>query len=402
MKRSALVGVIGLVVILAVTTACSGTGSSPGASGAASAGTSPDPPPATTTPAPTETPAPSAAPTPDAAAATPAPLFLGSPGRYHVGTRTIAARDADRDDRPVSITVWYPAVAPEDANPWWPTPEATPDPAGAPYPLLLSSTKMANLLAPYLVSRGFAWASVDGIDTYPWMDEEAFQQPLDILFALDDIAARPPAGLEGLVDTERAGAIGYSFDGFNTLAMSGARIDPAYFQAQCPTPDATTAAVLGGRLSSFTCDLADRWDAFAARMGETITTSAGGLWQPLTNPRIRAVMPLAAEGWWLFGERGLAAVDRPTLMLVGTADELYSENVLLFEHLGAPDRTLISFVGQNHMALVSDRAHVARLAHFAAAFFGHHLQGRDGLAWYYSEAFVDQHEDLAWGASTGQ
>jgi hypothetical protein len=45
---------------------------------------------------------------------------------------------------------------------------------------------------------------------------------------------------------------------------------------------------------------------------------------------------------------------------------------------------------------------VARLAHFAAAFFGHHLQGRDGLAWYYSEAFVDQHEDLAWGASTGQ
>ena len=147
---------------------------------------------------------------------------------------------------------------------------------------------------------------MDGIDTYRWMDEEAFEQPLDILFALDHVGASPPA-------------------------------------------------VLGDRLSSFNCDLVDRWEAFAALMDETITASADGLWQPLTDPRIRAVMPLAAEGWWLFGERGLAAVDRPTLMLVATGDELYSENVLIHDHLGAPDRALISFVGPKHLAMVESR-----------------------------------------------
>ncbi len=50
-------------------------------------------------------------------------------------------------------------------------------------------------------------------------------QPLDILFALDRVASGPPDGLEGMLDTEHAGVIGYSFDGYNALAMSGARID---------------------------------------------------------------------------------------------------------------------------------------------------------------------------------
>ena len=40
---------------------------------------------------------------------------------------------------------------------------------------------------------------------------------------------------------------------------------------------------------------------------------------------------------------------------------------------------------------------VARMAHFAVAFFGYHLQEREDLAWYFSEEFVAQHDDLAWG-----
>jgi hypothetical protein len=40
---------------------------------------------------------------------------------------------------------------------------------------------------------------------------------------------------------------------------------------------------------------------------------------------------------------------------------------------------------------------VARMAHFAAAFFGYHLQGKDDLAYYFSEEWVAQCEDLAWG-----
>jgi predicted dienelactone hydrolase len=259
---------------------------------------------------------------------------------------------------------------------------------------------VASTFAPYLVSHGFTWASVDGIDAYMMIYEGAIDQPLDILFALEQVASSPPEGLAGLIDAEHAGAIGYSFDGFNSLAMSGARIDPEYYLAQCPTPDAATEAVLGG-MSSFNCYPADKWDEFTAHLSESITASEDRLWQPLTDPRIRAVMPMAPEGWWLFGEKGLAAVDRPVLIIDGTNDELYQENVLIYEHLGAPDKALISFVGQDHM-MVYDEEMVSRMAHFAIAFFGYHLQGRQDLARYFSEDFVTQHDDLFWGVYTGE
>jgi predicted dienelactone hydrolase len=227
------------------------------------------------------------------------------------------------------------------------------------------------------------------------MNEQMIEQPLDILFALNQVASNPPEGLEGMIDAEHAGAIGYSFDGYNTLALSGARIDPEYYLAQCPTPDATTEAILSS-LSAFDCAPARIWDEFTAHAGEAITVSEDGLWQPMTDARIRAVMPMAGEGWWLFGERGLATVDRPTLIIVATQDELYPENVLIFEYLSTPDKTLISFVGPDHYMVYNPKM-VVRMAHFAVAFFGYHLQGREDLAWYFSEDFITQHDDLTWG-----
>jgi hypothetical protein len=44
---------------------------------------------------------------------------------------------------------------------------------------------------------------------------------------------------------------------------------------------------------------------------------------------------------------------------------------------------------------------VARMAHFATAFFGHHLQGRQDFEQYFSDEFVALHDDLAWGVYTG-
>jgi hypothetical protein len=48
------------------------------------------------------------------------------------------------------------------------------------------------------------------------------------------------------------------------------------------------------------------------------------------------------------------------------------------------------------MMVYEDEA-VARMAHFAVAFFGYHLQGRQDLAHYFSEDFVAQYDDLLWG-----
>lgn len=152
----------------------------------------------------------------------PPPFPLTDPGPYQSGKLTYQFLDASRGDRPVNITVWYPAIRSPGSNSRFARHGAEPDFSGAPYPLILSSTKVARILAPYLVSHGFTWVSVDKIDTYYRMNEQMYQQPLDILFALEQVASYPPGGLEGMIDTEYAGAIGYSFDGYNTLAMSGA------------------------------------------------------------------------------------------------------------------------------------------------------------------------------------
>ena len=111
---------------------------------------------------------------------------------------------------------------------------------------------MGNELALYLVTHGFVWAGVTRIDSYLHMNLEMIDQPLDILFALDQIASNPPVELEGLIDTEHVGAIGYSFDGYNALALSGERIDPDHYLSQCPDPDAVTQVSLEG-YSAFDC-----------------------------------------------------------------------------------------------------------------------------------------------------
>ena len=321
-------------------------------------------------------------------------------GPYHVGMRSIMVKDPSRGNRRVPINVWYPALEVQGSTNSVPIRDADPDFNGAPYPLILSSTKVARIFAPYLVSHGFTWASVEGLDTYSSFSVGAIDQPLDILFALDQVAANPPEGLEGMIDSDNSGTIGYSFDGFNSLVMSGARIDPQYYLSQCPNPDATTKSILGG-LSAYGCTPSLKWDEFTAQLDESITSSQDGLWQPLTDPRIRAVMPMAGEGWWLFGERGLAAVDRPVMIIVGTNDELYKENVLIYEHLGTSDKQLISFIGLGHM-MVYDQEMTARMAHFAIAFFRYHLQGSQDMAKYFSKDFVAQHNDLFWGVYSGE
>ena len=357
-----------------------------------------EPPAATASPAaPTPSPLPPTS-TPEIQPTLP-PLPLSEMGPYFCGRRTFTAIDTDRGGKEVRIDVWYPAIRPEGYT-GTVAEDAPPDASGAPYPLIISSSVMARTLAVQLISYGFTWASVRDIDTYRKMNEEMYEQPLDLLFALDQVDSNPPPGLEGILDADHAGAIGYSFDGYNTLAISGARVNPEYYRAQCPTPDATTQSILL-RLSAFNCAPADRWEEFEAGVGEWITHSDDGLWQPMTDPRIRVVMPMAGEGWWLFGEEGLAAVDRPALMLAATEDSLYPENVLIFEHLGAPEKTFLSFLGHDHM-MVMKTSMARRMGHFAVAFFGYHLQGREDMRLYYSEDWVNQHPDLVWGPIAGE
>lgn len=43
-----------------------------------------------------------------------------------------------------------------------------------------------------------------------------------------------------------------------------------------------------------------------------------------------------------------------------------------------------------------------RMNHFATVFFGHYLQGKEEYRDYFSEDFVAQFDDLAWGVYGGE
>jgi hypothetical protein len=62
---------------------------------------------------------------------------------------------------------------------------------------------------------------------------------------------------------------------------------------------------------------------------------------------------------------------------------------------------MISFVGKKHM-FVLEPEQALRLHHFATAFFGTYLQGKAEYRDYFSEEFVSQFDDLAWGVYNGE
>lgn len=326
------------------------------------------------------------------------PLPFSELGPYYSGTRGYEFQDANRNGRRVILTIYYPAKKPEGATGNGPTRKAVADATGAPYPVILESAKVADIFGPHLASYGFIVVGINGQDSKDHWGQWLTDYPLDIVFALNQIAANPLEELVDMIDAEYAGAMGYSFDGYTSLALSGARVDPEFYLTQCSNATAMNPAPPAWWID-YICNPTGGWDELVGNAGLAITTSNDGLWKALTDDRIRAVMPMAPEGAWLFGERGLAAVDRPTLIIGATADgiNIYDlEAAYIFEHLGTPNRTMISFVDQGHM-MIYDPDQVARMKHFAVAFFGFHLQGHDDYSKYFSEDFVGQYDDLVWG-----
>jgi len=324
---------------------------------------------------------------------------LSNRGPYWTGSREYTLVDDSRDGRTIRLKIWYPALKQTNADGNPISRDAIPDMSAAPYPLIITDGDGGDyLFQSHLASHGFAMVIVRFPDEYNNWDFGVIDHPLDMLFALNQIASKPPEGLENVIDSDNVGVAGYSWGGFYSLALSGVRIDPEYYLSQCAEAPSMEPP-LNSKWLHYYCDLASKWDEFAARAGDAITTSNDGLWQSITDNRIRAVAPLAPDGAWLYGERGLAAVDRPTLIIVGTKDNVSSytmESVYIFEHLGTPDRYMFSYIGKDHMMVFSHEP-AARMKHFVTAFFGYYLQGRDDYAEYFSEDFIAQIDDLVWG-----
>lgn len=323
-------------------------------------------------------------------------LPLSGNGPYAVGIRrNIIYVDEKRGGREISLTIWYPALS-EDGESDSEIKDAPPDLSDAPYPVLLSTSKLGFIFAPALVSHGYVYVGVNKLDTYMIWDNNLVDQPLDLLFALKMVAEDAPEWLAGMPNMEMTGTLGYSFDGYNSLAMSGARVEPQAYLAHCAEIESMRQSEESWYWD-YLCSLSQNWAEFEAHAGEEITDSQDGLWQPMTDARIKAVMPMSPDGAWLFNERGLAQVEMPIFITAAENEEFYSteEMHFLYDKLGSADKYLITFLDRTHM-MIYDEYSVSQLTHFANAFFGFYLQGKKDYAQYFSQDFVSQYSELAW------
>ena len=310
---------------------------------------------------------------------------LGEPGPYGVGQTRFETTDATREDRHVRAVAYYPA----DTDASRPQDDAAPDTSGAPYPVLLGDEKIADALGPHLASHGFVVLGVLGQSTWTMVPSVLMiDQPLDQMTALNGLEALDDHLLTGLADTSQTGALGYSFGSQNALMLAGARIDPDYYLSTC------TARPEGWSLQWFdyVCGEAERWEAFAAHAAEVGIAAPEGLWAPIGDGRIKAVMAGGPEGFDLIGPEGLAAVTAPAL-LVAAKDDQYNDynpaTTSLFEYY--PNADLITFMGADHLMIFQADA-VSQMGRFAVAFFGYYLAGREDFAPYLTKEFV---EDVA-------
>ena len=312
-------------------------------------------------------------------------LPLAEPGPYEISLIPgVTTYDEERADRKVTVSIYYPSKGGE------------PDFRGAPFPLIINDGEMYAKFGKHLASHGFIVAGISGIDTYsPW-DENLFNQPLDYLFTLNQLTDNPPPELVGVIDTDHVGVWGYSFGGRNSVVLSRARMDPEYYFGNCENPDSATIPYTGGSVQKM-CAPYENWGTFIQEAGPALTESEDGLWQAITDERILAVMPLSADSEWLFGPRGFASVDKAVLLTAGTSEgQRYEECFQIYKELGTTEKTFVSFVKKGHMMIFAAEA-PKTMQHLAIAFFSHHLKGYAAYEYYFSEEFVSQVEDLAWG-----
>lgn len=326
---------------------------------------------------------------------------LSEPGPYYAGSRSLKLVDESRGGREVRLTLWYPALKETDANGNVIRNNAKPDLSGAPYPLVLTGSNSGDMLFhEHLATHGMVTAIVRSPGfhyTDPWGANVFVNYPQDLLFVLDQLAANPAEDMAGVIDTDRSAVAGYSYDGSLALALSGARIDPGFHKTWCEGTPAHQPPYEEWYIE-YVCGMAGSWDAIAAAAGQEITASEDGLWQPITDERIRAVMPMAPDGAWVYGDKGLAAADRPALMVQATKDSPYqpAEGAFILENLGAAEKGMVSFIGKDHF-MIMDPEVAAKIRHLAVAFLGYHLQGREDYQQYFSQDFISQFDDLAWG-----
>lgn len=227
----------------------------------------------------------------------------------NVGYQELTFTDSARA-RTLRTAFWYPAV------------DGAPDASAGPYPLIMfshgdrscSSNGKYDFLKNAWASKGFVVVAPDHEkDTCYDSDDSAanraaiqFDRPLDIRFVTDQVLLlnRDSASfLHGMINPDAIGMSGVSFGGHTTLMVAGATPNLDHLAESCQSDPGCNWDV---------CCLQDQIQQLYP--GQRIID--------LSDPRMKAALSLAGDGYGWFLQDGMAKIDIPIMFMVGRLDTI--------------------------------------------------------------------------------
>ncbi|MGD2182205.1 alpha/beta hydrolase [Lusitaniella coriacea] len=182
--------------------------------------------------------------------------------------------------------------------------------------------------------------TIDGISLNvspnDWIDAAEFiERPKDISFVLDELAQENEAGgyLEGKFNTQQVSVIGHSLGGYTALAIAGGELNLKQLREFCHN------------LTPLGRSPADWLQCAAAQLPESTVQ--------LRDERVVQAIAFNPAIGQLFGNKGLAQIEIPTLILSSSEDSVtpsLDHQLRPFKQLRG-EKYLISVVGATHMSV---------------------------------------------------
>jgi predicted dienelactone hydrolase len=312
------------------------------------------------------------------------------PGQFAVGRHEFAIPGTS-SNHPISTVVWYPATgsAPDPTATHLDDSRDAPAATTGPYPLvvvihgLTGTGSMFGSVGRYFASHGFVVAAANydesdpGMTELPWGDRLAlsrlYTRPADVVRVIgyvDNLGA-PSGKLAGVVDTSRVGVWGMSTGGTTALQAAGAQVDLKAMDSWCALHKDERSATYE------TCQFLGSEQALATRYG--VADPFAALMPAMWDNRVAALVAAAPGGeLHAFGDKGIAAVQIPALIMVASDDNYVSPeyNALwAYGGISSQNKSLAVFDHGGHTLFMGSAPHFQDATALATAFFLTILKG---------------------------